>query len=73
MTPEDLLAEIGPRLGLTECRQPFAAVVQNATNLTWTRDVFDRPFVGRALAAGARLTSRDPVIRDHFADASWAE
>ncbi len=72
-TLEDLLTEISPLLGLSECRQPFAAVVENATNLTWTRDVFDRLIVGQALAAGARLISRDPLIREHFADAVWAE
>lgn len=73
VTPEGLLAEISPCLGLSECRQPFAAVVESARSLMCTRDVFDRLIVGQAPVAGVRRISRDQSIREHFADALWAE
>ncbi|MBI4756646.1 MAG: PIN domain nuclease [Betaproteobacteria bacterium] len=69
--PAALLAELATPLDLRECRQAFSAVVERAQSLHWTRDVFDRIIVAQASAAGARLVSRDVLIRKHFADAVW--
>lgn len=69
--PAVLLADLLDSVGLRECPQPFSRVVSLAESIGWTRDVFDRLIVAQAMAAGARLISRDGVIREHFGQVLW--
>lgn len=71
VAPTVLLAEISGPLQLRGCGQPFAAVIQQAEGLTWTRDPFDRLIVAQAMAANARLITHDTHIREHFAGSVW--
>lgn len=71
VAPATLLAELATPLDLRECRHAFSAVVEQAQAIHWTRDVFDRIIVAQAAATGARLVSRDALIRKHYADAVW--
>lgn len=60
-------------LGVTVCGLPFAAVAAAASEVTWTRDPFDRLIVAQAIAARARLVTRDRRIRRHSTVAYWGE
>jgi PIN domain nuclease of toxin-antitoxin system len=65
-------AALGAGLGVTVSAAPFAAVVQHALHVDWTRDPFDRLIVANALADGARLVTADRRIREHVPDvALW--
>jgi len=66
-----ILAELSGVLGLRLCDAPFAAVVQAAASLTWTRDPFDRIIVGQAALHGAPLVTRDGAIHEHYERALW--
>jgi PIN domain nuclease of toxin-antitoxin system len=71
VAPADLLLELGEPLQLRECGQSFAAVVEHAQTLTWTRDPFDRLIVAQAITADAKLITHDENIRANFAGAVW--
>lgn len=62
-----LVREIGLRIATTE----FTRVVAAARELDWTRDPFDRLIVADATLAGARLVTKDRLIRKHCAAAVW--
>jgi PIN domain nuclease of toxin-antitoxin system len=62
-----LAAEIGTRVH----DMPFAAVIESALDLDWTRDPFDRMIVGQASIAKSRLLTKDRSIRQHYRQATW--
>jgi PIN domain nuclease of toxin-antitoxin system len=64
---DDLVSRIG--LGLSQA--PFPAVARKAVELAWTRDPFDRLLVAQAALDGARLVTKDRVIRNHYAASVW--
>jgi len=70
--PADLLSELSEPLSLRQCGQDFALIVGYAQDLVWTRDPFDRLIVAQAMAANARLITRDESIRQNFSGAVWA-
>jgi PIN domain nuclease of toxin-antitoxin system len=72
VSPTELLLELSETLSLRECDHPFAAVVEQAQTLTWTRDPFDRLIVAQAMAANAKLITHDENIRMNFPGAVWA-
>lgn len=67
----DVLDETRRALGLVAADESFAAVIDVAQTLDWTRDPFDRIIAAQALAAGARLLTKDVTIRDHLGLAVW--
>jgi PIN domain nuclease of toxin-antitoxin system len=69
--PAEILSELRRSIDLRECDEPFGNVASIARGLSWTRDPFDRLIVAQAVAAGARLVTRDDTIRHHFSYACW--
>jgi PIN domain nuclease of toxin-antitoxin system len=67
----DIIADLHERIGLQLSDITMTAVINAATSLTWTRDPFDRLIVGDALAANARLLTKDETIRAHSSLATW--
>ena len=69
--PAAVLPALGRELGLQVSESSFASVVAAARELTWTRDPFDRLIVAEAATVGARLVSKDRLIRRHFEASIW--
>lgn len=68
---EPVLASLGRDLGLRQCTLPFARVVATASELSWTRDPFDRLIAAHAATAGAVLVTKDRRVRRHYPGAMW--
>ena len=47
------------------------AIADQALELDWTRDLFDRLIVAQAALDGAALVTTDKVIRKHYSKAVW--
>ena len=60
-------AGLGRTVGLVTNRTPFIDVVGAATDLTWTRDPFDRLICAQAVAENAVLLTRNRKIRANLA------
>lgn len=70
-TPDDALAYLAQRIGLTICDLPFSSVVQAAASLGWTRDPFDRLIVAQAAVRGSPLITIDRRIRASYPHTIW--
>lgn len=66
-----VLEVIKEQYGLEEARSDFARVVDAALTLDWTRDPFDRLIAAHAIAANAKLVTKDQLIRRHCPNALW--
>ena len=66
-----ILNELQSQIGLTVCDLPFDEVVRKATEITWTREPFDRLIVANASCKGSRLLTKDAKIRRHTKLALW--
>ena len=67
-----VVASLSAGAGLQVSKASFAACVDVALDLTWTRDPFDRLIVGAAVAERAPLVTADRVVREHHAGCLWA-
>lgn len=63
--------DLASRIGLGLSPAPFPAVARKAVELAWTRDPFDRLLVAQAALDGARLVTKDRVIRNHYTASVW--
>jgi PIN domain nuclease of toxin-antitoxin system len=70
-TPHAVIAELKRRIGLAIQNRPLEAIVEQAQDLEWTRDVFDRLIVAQATLDGAALVTTDRTIRKHYPRAVW--
>ncbi len=68
---DDVLDEARRSLGLVLADEPFAEVATTAMGLDWARDPFDRIIAAQALAARARLLTRDETLHAHLDLATW--
>ena len=66
-----VLAELKRRMGLTLQDRPMEAIAEQALEMDWTRDVFDRLIVAQAALDGAPLVTTDRAIRKHYSRAVW--
>ena len=66
-----IIGELQSEIALTVCDLPFDEVVRKATEITWTRDPFDRLIVANASCKGLRLLTKDAGIRRHTKLAVW--
>lgn len=71
VTPQAVAAELKRRVGLAIQNRPLEAVAEQALDLDWTRDVFDRLIVAQAALDGAALVTTDRTIRKHYPKAVW--
>jgi PIN domain nuclease of toxin-antitoxin system len=69
---QPLLADLSQRIGLTLCPKPFNAIMVHATQITWTRDPFDRILVAHASVNNNLLVSKDQTILDHYPHTRWS-
>jgi PIN domain nuclease of toxin-antitoxin system len=69
---EALLADLSQRVGLAVCPKPFDTIIVQATQLTWTRDPFDRILVAHASLNHNILVSKDQTILNHYGYARWS-
>lgn len=65
------VAEFGSVYDVSISPTRFDRVVEAAAALTWAREPFDRLIVANAIADGARLVTKDELIRANFPDAVW--
>ena len=66
-----ILEALAQSIGLGLCRQPFARVVVESIGQHWTRDFFARLIVAQACVSGAKLITKDRIIRENYAHAVW--
>jgi PIN domain nuclease of toxin-antitoxin system len=65
------LGTLRSRIGLQIADVALTAVTQAATDLSWTRDPFDRMIAAHAIVANAPLITADRMILDHLPLATW--
>ena len=70
-SPSAMVRDLETRIGLERSTETFAAVVAAASELSWTRDAFDRLIVADASAAACELLTKDRMIRQHYPLAVW--
>ena len=70
-TPHAVVAELKRRIGLSVQNRPLEAIAEQALDLDWTRDVFDRMIVAQAALDGTTLVTTDRAIRKHYPKAVW--
>ena len=70
-TPHAVVSELKRRVGLEIQNRPLEAIVEQAQDLDWTRDVFDRLIVAQAALDAAALVTTDRTIRKHYPQAVW--
>ena len=66
-----VLRSLATTIGLRVADHPFGSIVENAQDLDWTRDPFDRLITAQAKAADAPLITRDRSIRANYDKAVW--
>lgn len=68
---QSVITDLNQRIGLTICAKPFSAIIVQATQVTWTRDPFDRIIVAHANLDNNTLISKDQTILTHYPLAHW--
>ena len=68
--PHAVVAELKRRVGWIY-RTALDAIVEQAQDIDWTRDVFDRLIVAQAALDAAALVTTDRTIRKHYPKAVW--
>ncbi len=66
-----VLKDLAGRIGLGICDLPFSAVTNEALQISWTEDVFDRLIVAQAMVRNSKLVSADEVILAKYSQAIW--
>ena len=59
------------QIGLQACNKSFLDVIQIASQLSWTRDPFDRVITAQAALEQDRLITKDRVILEKYEHAVW--
>ncbi|QSB13612.1 PIN domain-containing protein [Natronosporangium hydrolyticum] len=68
-----VLEELTAKLEMSVTDPPAALVCEAATELTWTRDPFDRLLAAQAIATATPLITKDRTIRAQLSLAWWDE
>ena len=59
------------QIDLQVCQKSFPDVIRTASQLSWTRDPFDRVITAQAATDGSRLITKDEIILHHYENAVW--
>ena len=59
------------QIGLKACKKSFIDVIQTASQLSWTRDPFDRIITAQAMLEQSSLITKDRMILEHYEHAVW--
>ncbi len=57
------------RIDLQVCQKSFTDVIRTASQLSWTRDPFDRVITAQAATDGSSLITKDEIILHHYGKA----
>jgi len=66
-----MLAALRRDIGLVLADVSTVDLIQAATDLSWTRDPFDRLIAAHAIVADAPLATADETILEHLPQAVW--
>ncbi|MFU8780874.1 MAG: type II toxin-antitoxin system VapC family toxin [Kiritimatiellia bacterium] len=66
-----IIESLSQQIGLTFCNLPFASVILESIQQSWTRDPFDRVITAQAIAGNAHLLTKDRHILEHCPLAIW--
>ena len=66
-----MLAALRRDIGLEVVDVSLAEIAQAATELSWTRDPFDRLIAAHAIVAGVPLITADRTIQENLPLATW--
>lgn len=66
-----IIGDLGSRIGLQTWSGDFNRVIDQALELSWTRDPFDRLIVANAGLTRAMLVSKDQRLHKHYQHTSW--
>lgn len=67
----EILNNLSSQIGLSVSNTDFAELASIATDLSWTRDPFDRIIVAQAVAESAKFLTKDRVILKNYQLAIW--
>jgi PIN domain nuclease of toxin-antitoxin system len=59
------------QIDLKACKKSFIDVIQTASQLSWTRDPFDRVITAQAAIERNLLITKDRMILEHYEHAVW--
>jgi PIN domain nuclease of toxin-antitoxin system len=59
------------QIDLKACKKSFIDVIQTASQLSWTRDPFDRVITAQATIERNLLITKDRMILEHYEHAVW--
>jgi len=59
------------QIGLEACKKSFIDVIQTASQLSWTRDPFDRVITAQATIERNLLITKDRMLLEHYEHAVW--
>jgi PIN domain nuclease of toxin-antitoxin system len=69
--PQILSSYLAEKIQLEICGRDFHEVVKIAIQQTWTRDPFDRLITAQAALQNDILITKDRLIHDNYARATW--
>lgn len=68
---EKVIAAVQEEVAITMAQDPLENIIQKATHLSWTRDVFDRLITAHAALKNSTLVTKDQMIRKHYEKSLW--
>ena len=66
-----ILADLSKNIGLEVCRKGFGRVVEEALEISWTRDPFDRLIIAQASLDKNILVTKDSRLLNGYSHATW--
>lgn len=66
-----IVTDLSSRIGLKVCDKNFETIVNQALNLSWTRDPFDRIIAANASLNDNILITKDQTMLAHYPHARW--
>ena len=70
-SPNQIIEYLANQANLRICQKDFSLIIQQAMQITWTRDVFDRLIVANAMVNENILLSKDHKILENYTHARW--
>jgi PIN domain nuclease of toxin-antitoxin system len=70
-SPNQIIEYLANQANLRICQKDFSLIIQQAMQITWTRDVFDRLIVANAMVNKNVLLSKDHKILENYTHARW--
>jgi PIN domain nuclease of toxin-antitoxin system len=68
---EPVFKYLHQQIDLQVCQKSFSDVIRAASQLSWTRDPFDRVITAQAATDESRLITKDEIILHYYENAVW--